>query len=54
MAKEKPQQGEVLAVGPGKRDETGNLAALGIGDHYGGHGRGKTGASRRRAFNPTH
>ena len=26
-AKEKPQQGEVLAVGPGKRDETGNLVA---------------------------
>ena len=24
-AKEKPQQGEVLAVGPGKRDETGKL-----------------------------
>ena len=29
-AKEKPQQGEVLAVGPGKRDETGNLVALGV------------------------
>jgi len=27
-AKEKPQQGEVLAVGPGKRDETGRLVAL--------------------------
>src|SRR4029079_9506573 len=27
-AKEKPQQGEVLAVGPGKRDETGRLIAL--------------------------
>ena len=27
-AKEKPQQGEVLAVGPGKRDETGKLVAL--------------------------
>jgi chaperonin GroES len=26
-AKEKPQQGEVLAVGPGKRDETGKLVA---------------------------
>jgi chaperonin GroES len=26
-AKEKPQQGEVLAVGPGKRDETGKLIA---------------------------
>ena len=24
-AKEKPQQGEVLAVGPGRRDETGKL-----------------------------
>jgi chaperonin GroES len=29
-AKEKPQQGEVLAVGPGKRDETGKLVALGV------------------------
>jgi chaperonin GroES len=27
-AKEKPHQGEVLAVGPGKRDETGKLVAL--------------------------
>jgi chaperonin GroES len=27
-AKEKPQQGEVLAVGPGKRDDTGKLIAL--------------------------
>ncbi len=27
-AKEKPQQGEVLAVGPGKRDETGELVPL--------------------------
>jgi chaperonin GroES len=27
-AKEKPQQGEVLAVGPGKRDETGKLVPL--------------------------
>ena len=27
-AKEKPQQGEVLAVGPGKRDKTGKLIAL--------------------------
>ena len=26
--KEKPQQGEVLAVGPGTRDETGRLIAL--------------------------
>jgi chaperonin GroES len=34
-AKEKPQQGEVLAVGPGKRDETGKLVALDVkaGDH---------------------
>jgi chaperonin GroES len=31
-AKEKPQQGEVLAVGPGKRDETGKLIALGVGE----------------------
>jgi len=30
-AKEKPQQGEVLAVGPGKRsDSTGELIAVGI------------------------
>ena len=27
-AKEKPQQGEVVAVGPGGRDESGNLIAL--------------------------
>ena len=27
-AKEKPQEGEVVAVGPGARDETGNLVAL--------------------------
>jgi chaperonin GroES len=29
-AKEKPQQGQVLAVGPGKRDETGKLVALDV------------------------
>jgi chaperonin GroES len=29
-AKEKPQQGEVLAVGQGKRDETGKLVPLDI------------------------
>ena len=29
-AKEKPQQGEVLAVGPGKRDETGKLVSLDV------------------------
>jgi chaperonin GroES len=29
-AKEKPQQGEVLAVGPGKRDETGKLMPLDV------------------------
>lgn len=29
-AKEKPQQGEVLAVGPGKRDEAGKLVALDV------------------------
>ena len=29
-AKEKPQQGEVLAVGPGKRDETGKLIVLDV------------------------
>ena len=27
-AKEKPQQGEVIAVGPGSRDETGKLVPL--------------------------
>jgi chaperonin GroES len=27
-AKEKPQEGEVIAVGPGGRDETGNLIKL--------------------------
>ncbi|BBF91915.1 co-chaperone GroES [Blastochloris tepida] len=29
-AKEKPQQGEVLAVGPGGRDEAGKLVALDV------------------------
>ncbi len=29
-AKEKPQQGRVEAVGPGKRDEKGNLIAMGV------------------------
>jgi chaperonin GroES len=29
-AKEKPQQGEVLAVGPGKRDATGKLVPLDV------------------------
>ena len=29
-AKEKPQQGEVLAVGPGARDEKGELQALDV------------------------
>jgi len=29
-AKEKPQQGEVIAVGPGKRDEDGRLQALDV------------------------
>ncbi len=29
-AKEKPMQGEVLAVGPGARDEDGNLVALDV------------------------
>jgi chaperonin GroES len=27
-AKEKPQEGEIVAVGPGARDEAGNLVAL--------------------------
>ena len=29
-AKEKPQEGEVIAVGPGTRDESGNLLALDV------------------------
>jgi chaperonin GroES len=29
-AKEKPQQGEVIAVGPGARDEKGNLVPLDV------------------------
>ncbi len=29
-AKEKPQQGRVEAVGPGRRDEKGNLIAMGV------------------------
>ncbi|NYZ17172.1 co-chaperone GroES [Azospirillum sp. RWY-5-1] len=29
-AKEKPQEGEVLAVGPGARDESGRLVALDV------------------------
>src|ERR1700685_624381 len=29
-AKEKPQQGEVIAVGPGARDESGKLVALDV------------------------
>ncbi len=29
-AKEKPQEGEVIAVGPGGRDETGKLAPLAV------------------------
>ena len=29
-AAEKPDQGEVLAIGPGKRDETGKLVALDV------------------------
>ncbi len=29
-AKEKPQQGEILAVGPGARDETGKLVPLDV------------------------
>jgi chaperonin GroES len=29
-AKEKPQQGEVIAVGPGARDESGKVNALGV------------------------
>ena len=34
-AKEKPQQGEVIAVGPGARDESGKLVPLDVkpGDH---------------------
>jgi len=29
-AKEKPQEGEILAVGPGARDETGKLVPLDV------------------------
>ena len=29
-AKEKPQEGEVVAVGPGGRDESGNLLAMSV------------------------
>ena len=29
-AKEKPQEGEVVAVGPGARDDTGTLVALSV------------------------
>jgi len=29
-AKEKPQEGEVVSVGPGARDETGKLVPLGV------------------------
>ncbi len=34
-AKEKPQEGEVIAVGPGARDESGKVVALDVtvGDH---------------------
>ena len=34
-AKEKPQEGEIIAVGPGARDETGKLITLDVkvGDH---------------------
>lgn len=34
-AKEKPMEGEILAVGPGARDEAGKVAALDVkvGDH---------------------
>ena len=29
-AKEKPQEGKVLAVGPGKRDDNGNVVSFGV------------------------
>ena len=29
-AKEKPQQGEVIAVGPGERDESGKLVSIDV------------------------
>ena len=34
-AKEKPQEGEIIAVGPGARDESGKIVALDVkaGDH---------------------
>ena len=33
-AKEKPQQGKVVAVGPGARDEDGERMALDVTGHY--------------------
>ncbi len=41
-AKEKPQQGEVIAVGPGARDEHGKLTPLDVkaGDFVLANGRG--------------
>lgn len=30
-AKEKPNQGEVIAVGPGRKDENGNIIAMDVG-----------------------
>ena len=37
-AKEKPQEGEVVAVGPGRIDDSGNRVPLdvSVGDKYGG------------------
>ncbi|MEI7606847.1 MAG: co-chaperone GroES [Rhodospirillaceae bacterium] len=29
-AKEKPQEGEIIAAGPGRRDESGNIIALDV------------------------
>jgi chaperonin GroES len=29
-AKEKPQEGEIIAVGPGARDDSGNISALDV------------------------
>ena len=42
-AKEKPQEGKIVAVGPGARDESGKLVPLDVkaGDHRGGPSRGK-------------
>ena len=36
-AKEKPQEGEVLAIGPGRIDDNGNRVPLDVADRRQGH-----------------